>query len=113
MQDALPRDAHPPARAPTTTAPAYVRHRPKDTVLYAVVEEHAEAFFARLGEQGASLLPAPIGGALRARQQPARSRARSVSPAAARVSANAPAPRYRVPAELGMISPSQGTGPTW
>ena len=36
-------------------APAYVRHRPEDTVLYAVVEEHAEAFFARLREQGASL----------------------------------------------------------
>jgi len=35
--------------------PVYVRHRPEDTVLYAVVEEHAEAFFARLGEQGASL----------------------------------------------------------
>ena len=55
MQDALPRDTHPPARAPTTAAPAYVRHRPEDTVLYAVVEEHADAFFARLGEQGASL----------------------------------------------------------
>ena len=31
---------------------AYVRHRPEDTVLYAVVEEYTEAFFARLGEQG-------------------------------------------------------------
>ena len=36
-------------------APAYVRHRPEDTVLYAVVEEHAEACFAQMGEQGASL----------------------------------------------------------
>ena len=31
------------------------RHRPEDTVLYNVVEEHAEAFFARLGAEGASL----------------------------------------------------------
>ena len=39
-------------------APAVdARHRPEDTVLYAVLEEFAEAFFARLGEQGASLPP--------------------------------------------------------
>ena len=36
-------------------APAYVRHRPEDTVLYAVVEEHAEAFFSQMEEQGASM----------------------------------------------------------
>jgi hypothetical protein len=33
----------------------YARHRPEDTVLYAVVEEHAEVFFTQMAEQGASL----------------------------------------------------------
>ena len=55
MQDARPRDAHRVAGTPAATAPAYARHQPEDTVLYAVMEEYAEAFFARLGEQGASL----------------------------------------------------------
>jgi len=32
-----------------------MRHRPEDTVLYGVVEEYAEAFFAQMSEQGASL----------------------------------------------------------
>jgi hypothetical protein len=54
MQQARLRDAHRVARTPAATAPAYARHRPEDTVLYAVVEENTEAFFARLGEQGAS-----------------------------------------------------------
>jgi hypothetical protein len=36
-------------------APAYIRHRPEDTVLYNLVEEYAAAFFAQLGEEGASL----------------------------------------------------------
>ena len=33
----------------------YVRHRPEDTVLYSVVEEHLEAFYRALAGQGASL----------------------------------------------------------
>jgi len=33
----------------------YVRHRPQDTVLYNIVEQHAPSFFQALGEQGASL----------------------------------------------------------
>ena len=44
------RSATPPALA------HYIRHRPEDTVLYGVVEEHLESFYrAALGEQGASL----------------------------------------------------------
>ena len=33
----------------------YVRHRPEDTVLYQVVEQHVETFFDAVAEQGASL----------------------------------------------------------
>jgi hypothetical protein len=33
----------------------YVRHRPEDTVLYGVVEEHLELFYRVLGERGTSL----------------------------------------------------------
>ena len=33
----------------------YVRHRPEDSVLYGVVEEHLESFYQALGEQGTSL----------------------------------------------------------
>jgi hypothetical protein len=51
MQDALARHA----RAPASALPAYVRRRPEDTVLYAMVEEHAPAFFAQLDERGGSL----------------------------------------------------------
>jgi len=50
MRHARPRGAHRAARALAAAPPGYVRRRPEDTVLYAVVEEHAEAFFARLGE---------------------------------------------------------------
>jgi len=32
------------ARAP----PCYSRHRPEDTLLYAIVEQHAERFFEQL-----------------------------------------------------------------
>jgi len=43
--------------APTAAAPAYVRHRPDDTVLYTVVKKHAEASFRQMGEQ---ILVAPF-----------------------------------------------------
>ena len=33
----------------------YARHRPEDTVLYQIVEQHVEPFFQAVGEQGASL----------------------------------------------------------
>ena len=33
----------------------YARHRPEDTVLYQIVEQHAGAFFDAMTEQGASL----------------------------------------------------------
>jgi hypothetical protein len=39
---------------PVLSGGPYARHRPEDTVLYAVVEEYIEAFFARLGEQAVS-----------------------------------------------------------
>lgn len=55
MQDVLPRDALRTVRTPTAAAPAYVRHRPEHMVLYAVVEDHADAFMAQMGEQWASL----------------------------------------------------------
>ena len=55
MRHARLRDASRSARVPTTAPPAYVRHRPEDTVLYNVVQEFAEAFFAQLSEEGASL----------------------------------------------------------
>jgi len=44
-----------PCGRPRRQRPRTCRHRPEDTVPYAVVEEHAEAFFAQMGEQGASL----------------------------------------------------------
>ena len=34
----------------------YVRHKPEETPLYAIIEQHAPRFFAKLSEQGASLL---------------------------------------------------------
>jgi len=37
------------------SASANWRHRPQDTVLYQVVEAHAEAFFAHLDEHESSL----------------------------------------------------------
>ena len=50
----VPR-AHPrPCASPAPFA-HYVRHRPEDTVLYGVVEEHLESFYQALGEQGISL----------------------------------------------------------
>ena len=36
-------------------ASGYRRHRPEDTVLYGVVEQHAERFFEEQGEQGGAL----------------------------------------------------------
>ena len=33
----------------------YVRHRPEASLLYQLVEQHAEAFFAHLAERGATL----------------------------------------------------------
>ena len=33
----------------------YARHRPEDTVLYQIVEQHVGAFFEAVSEQGASL----------------------------------------------------------
>ena len=33
----------------------YARHRPEDTVLYNIIEQHAPSFFQALGDQGASL----------------------------------------------------------
>ena len=33
----------------------YVRHRPEDTVLYQIVEQHVEPFFDAVAEHGASL----------------------------------------------------------
>ena len=48
-----------PAQGPLAViAPAqqhYARHRPEDTVLYQVVEQHAEPLFEYLAERGASL----------------------------------------------------------
>ena len=33
----------------------YARHRPEESLLYAIVEQHADAFFAHLGERDAVL----------------------------------------------------------
>ena len=41
--------------ASTKAKCGYARHRPEDTVLYNIVEQHAPSFFQALGEQGASL----------------------------------------------------------
>ena len=37
-------------------APSYRRHRPEETVLYGVVEQHAEAFFEGQGERGGAMV---------------------------------------------------------
>ena len=55
MELARSQYAHRPGRSPTAAPSAYVRHRPENTALYNLVEEYAEAFFARMGEEGASL----------------------------------------------------------
>ncbi len=33
----------------------YARHRPEESLLYGIVEQHADAFFAHLGERDAVL----------------------------------------------------------
>ena len=33
----------------------YARHRPEESLLYAIVEQHADAFFEHLGERDAML----------------------------------------------------------
>jgi hypothetical protein len=47
---------HGRTHAAPTTDTRWVRDRPENTVLNAVLEAHAGAFFTRLDEQGASLL---------------------------------------------------------
>lgn len=49
--------AWPDARgaAPTGWQHLYARHRPEQTPLYSIIEQHAHRFFAELHEQGASL----------------------------------------------------------
>ena len=45
-------------RCPTAASDgkrSYVRHRPEDTVLYQIVEQHVGRFFDNASEQGASL----------------------------------------------------------
>lgn len=41
--------------APDLAAPHYQRHRPEQTLLYRIVEEHSPAFVEQLATQGASL----------------------------------------------------------
>ena len=55
MDAHAPRDRERCSAAEVDGQRRYARHRPEDTVLYQIVEQHAGPFFEHLSEQGASL----------------------------------------------------------
>ena len=54
---AIGRQPHPPIRAPDGAPVHYERHRPEQTTLYRLVQQHAATFFEQAGSAAGADLP--------------------------------------------------------